>query len=898
MKGEESTFKLYISEEVDSVEANRLMTFMKDGGFLDFQTDEVMVEIITLNSNLNIFAIFVFTFKWQNGGKILWDYDIKSVPVYLYQDDNRWWRILLEVLCVIFLVVECVKELIEMVWAIKMFQIWKYICDIWNFLDIIHFFIMWSAWALWLNQNSMAANLNMPTRFNILKSPSQDAKGRLFLTMPEGEFQFLEFQKYLKDMMQNLALYNVLVSTSVILFVLRVLKDADFQPKIALVTRTIANVFSDLAHFFLLFAVVVVGYAIAGTLLFGHQYDGFSTLSNSFFYLLILLIAFNPDEGWVQMNHAAPDWAFSIYIWTWILIALFILLNIFLAILINGYSAMQSGGMSDPEGILTEVYEIIVHEMKRVIKLFRKDYRFISNEELAFRLSSFVSSAQFDDTLEQYKQITLAGLMEIKSSSGTKLTTPDVYHVLKLYFPDQVLTAQSDVIDLYLDPALRNLMRRFGKMVQAPPTKDIRKEQIEMFKRRMELETMKRIAMTDLSMQEKVEPASYGSNGELIHTRIYYSILSVIIEQMKNLPKMDVFRGADPYCVIFLEGAPGLFQTEVRRGMREADWTWDPSLSENFQWEIPNSALHLMPDRKLVVMIYDKDQFSNDDLIGCVTVGLKELDADGIFDGWKMIVRPPNASQTQFFWYRPPIGEVKLRVCLATVNHTADSDSESFTMQNHRPIKPMAPTRFSLASTLGFPVNQTPCEQSLLNTDILKPFDANGIPENSVPRPKARAALANLRNSDDQTTLGHVVSKERNTGNVLDVLANSAPFASRPGTRTRSRYDIYPDERIRSAHHSDIDTTDTYNLRSGNGSLPSRLPATRTMSPFLSVQRPEASSATVNRDNSRRVGGNVSGSAVQEGLPAASSAHRQRPVQESQLNQSQLQSPHSIYMSR
>ncbi len=60
----------------------------------------------------------------------------------------------------------------------------------------------------------MIANLNMPTRFSILKSPNQDATGRLFLTMPEGEFRFLEFQKYLKDMMQNLALYNVLISTS------------------------------------------------------------------------------------------------------------------------------------------------------------------------------------------------------------------------------------------------------------------------------------------------------------------------------------------------------------------------------------------------------------------------------------------------------------------------------------------------------------------------------------------------------------------------------------------------------------------------------------------------------------------------------------------------------------
>jgi hypothetical protein len=124
-------------------------------------------------------------------------------------------------------------------------------------------------------------------------------------------------------------------------------------------------------------------------------------------------------------------------------------------------------------------------------------------------------------------------------------------------------------------------------MVKAPSTKDFRKEQIEKFKMRMELETMKCIAITDLSVQETIEP------GSLHHTELMENLstqrlitLSVFIEQMKNLPKTDVFRGADPYRVIFWEGAPGLFQTEVRRGKRKADWTWDPRRFQAFQTAI------------------------------------------------------------------------------------------------------------------------------------------------------------------------------------------------------------------------------------------------------------------------------------------------------------------------
>jgi hypothetical protein len=46
---------------------------------------------------------------------------------------------------------------------------------------------------------------------------------------------------------------------AVLLFVLRLLKALDFQPRMALVTRTISNAFTDLIHFIALFAIVFSG---------------------------------------------------------------------------------------------------------------------------------------------------------------------------------------------------------------------------------------------------------------------------------------------------------------------------------------------------------------------------------------------------------------------------------------------------------------------------------------------------------------------------------------------------------------------------------------------------------------------------------------------------------------
>jgi hypothetical protein len=42
-----------------------MVTYMKDGGFLDEKTGDVSVEINTLNANTNVFSTFKFMFSWE-----------------------------------------------------------------------------------------------------------------------------------------------------------------------------------------------------------------------------------------------------------------------------------------------------------------------------------------------------------------------------------------------------------------------------------------------------------------------------------------------------------------------------------------------------------------------------------------------------------------------------------------------------------------------------------------------------------------------------------------------------------------------------------------------------------------------------------------------------------------
>ena len=89
--------------------------------------------------------------------------------------------------------------------------------------------------------------------------------------------------------------------SAVLLFILRLLKVLDFQPKMALITRTLNNTMSDLGHFAVLFTVVWMGYTIAGNLLFGHLLKDFSSIATGATALIVMLIAWDPSSTLVQV---------------------------------------------------------------------------------------------------------------------------------------------------------------------------------------------------------------------------------------------------------------------------------------------------------------------------------------------------------------------------------------------------------------------------------------------------------------------------------------------------------------------------------------------------------------------------------------------------------------------
>ena len=85
----------------------------------------------------------------------------------------------------------------------------------------------------------------------------------------------------MKQILAAQVLYNTINGINIFLCLLRFLKYCDFQPRMGVVTRTLARAFQDLAHFFILVFVVMLMYTFLGQIVFGSKIKQFSTIAQS-----------------------------------------------------------------------------------------------------------------------------------------------------------------------------------------------------------------------------------------------------------------------------------------------------------------------------------------------------------------------------------------------------------------------------------------------------------------------------------------------------------------------------------------------------------------------------------------------------------------------------------------
>jgi len=658
--GEQDTFKLYFDERLTYKQALKMVQFAQDGKFIDSQTKEIKVEIVTYNAVKDIFMYSNFVFAWQAGGKIPWDYSINTISVDKILSPSHV-QIILMVIIVVFLIFNCAYEFRDILIQARKFALHDYLADPFNWIDLAHFFFMWGSVFSWFMYRQSTLTFKLSPNYPILFygpeysavnstrrsipfeapiSASNFAKARMFRTNNAAEYDFLQLINAMRVISSRMELYSFFSGVAVVLFVMRMLKSLDFQERMGMVTRTIARAASDLWHFVLLFFIVFVGYAIVGVLLFGHQFEGMHDLSHSCITLTIFLLSLDATQFYSSMSHAATPLAFYIFLWSYIFIVFFILFNIFLAILVDAYATVKQA-TDGSTGLLEELAGVIWHAVRRVLPFgsrFLSDEHFqriLKDEKTKLGQGQRIQS-EINRKLEDKKEILLRGGVRVDLNNLQRIVQPGKvrgnYQVSPTEAENDAKGAAEASAEAFADDMVLDVMDRYGSNVL-----EHRERRNHEFKELVGIENMRRLLVMNLlqinvldeqkriaDVLESMAVKTFGSVPEHKRSLLNPSArvvsrlgeLHVTVVSATGLPRMDLIRSCDPYCVLYIDGH-GDQQTHITETVPKSQ---TPHWNEKFVWDLYTDT------RIVTISLWDRDNVTKDDLIGTVLVDLRDLE--------------------------------------------------------------------------------------------------------------------------------------------------------------------------------------------------------------------------------------------------------------------------------
>jgi voltage-gated sodium channel len=144
--------------------------------------------------------------------------------------------------------------------------------------------------------------------------------------------------------------------------VLRVLRLVSAVPQLRLIVATLVRSIPSMGHVITLMSIIFYIYAVTGFHLF-HEHDAerWGTLGAS----LLTLFGIVTLEGWVQVMETALEvhrWAW-VYFVSFVLIGTFVMLNLFIAVVINNLEASKSAELEELR--LPATHDEVLRELQR-----------------------------------------------------------------------------------------------------------------------------------------------------------------------------------------------------------------------------------------------------------------------------------------------------------------------------------------------------------------------------------------------------------------------------------------------------------------------------------------------------------------------------------------------------
>ena len=304
---------------------------MRRSSFLSEQTREISISMVVYNHALLMLATMRLQISLSISGQMSKAYFVQSINVQEYVGKQHVWRLVFEVVLFLWVIASVTAETRR----VTRLGVRKAFSSLYPCVDVLRAACLLVCLGLWLSGQRVALEIDLMTT------------------------EFVD----LGEQTQIASTYMLFGSFTIMLSLLRTFEYFESVPKLAAIVRAVSSVAADLGWFFLLFWMFFFTFALVGHLILGPslpewskmfdvEYGGESAINTCF----DMMTGNYMLEGIAVASAGGGDIAKSlsgiIFYYTFILIMFFMMLNVLLAILMDGYAAVKSAGTSEAQETL------------------------------------------------------------------------------------------------------------------------------------------------------------------------------------------------------------------------------------------------------------------------------------------------------------------------------------------------------------------------------------------------------------------------------------------------------------------------------------------------------------------------------------------------------------------
>lgn len=340
-------FRAAIFPNMPSNLMQEYMNYLKQKGWIDAQTKRITIKCLVLNSEVNSPRLmqFVLELVYTRGGGV-WQYN--SLETVFLQTWSGAASITADVLWVICLSIIALKELYELIKASRRREVTKYLKSLWFLQQLCVLALGIGILVAYAYQRNLRMQVvDMLQQMNAVMA--QDP--------PPERFSDYELLMNRVDAIGLISKrFRTLLGANCMFMMFRLCVGFLSQPRLAVVTKTLADTGVDIFHFLHVFGPTFIAFCMAGHFIFGRRLQDFSSVLTTIGSTFKLMF-----EGQYTWSDFTQEYYVTALIWVWSVMILLnlIMLNIVLAIVLAVNSKIRQRSGSS-EAVWTTLWHLLM----------------------------------------------------------------------------------------------------------------------------------------------------------------------------------------------------------------------------------------------------------------------------------------------------------------------------------------------------------------------------------------------------------------------------------------------------------------------------------------------------------------------------------------------------------